>query len=50
MQKPKIIVILGQTATGKSGFAVEVAKKINGEIIQLTLDKYIKEWTWEQEK
>ena len=33
MQKPKIIVILGQTATGKSGFAVEVAKKINGEII-----------------
>jgi len=33
MQKPKIIVILGQTATGKSDFAVEVAKKINGEII-----------------
>jgi len=33
MQKSKIIVILGQTATGKSDFAVEVAKKINGEII-----------------
>ncbi len=33
MQKPKIIVILGQTATGKSDFAVEVAKKINGKII-----------------
>lgn len=33
MQKPKIIVILGQTATSKSDFAVEVAKKINGEII-----------------
>ena len=31
--KPKIIVILGQTATGKSDFAVEVAKKINGKII-----------------
>ncbi len=29
----KIIVILGQTATGKSDFAVEVAKKIGGEII-----------------
>lgn len=31
--KNKIIVILGQTATGKSDFAVEVAKNINGEII-----------------
>jgi tRNA dimethylallyltransferase len=31
--KPKIIVVLGQTATGKSGIAVELAKKFNGEII-----------------
>lgn len=30
---PKIIVILGQTATGKSDFAVQVAKEIGGEII-----------------
>ena len=29
----KVIVILGQTATGKSSFAVKIAKKINGEII-----------------
>lgn len=29
----KVIVILGQTATGKSAFAVKLAKKINGEII-----------------
>lgn len=29
----KIIVILGQTSTGKSDFAVEIAKKIDGEII-----------------
>ncbi len=29
----KVIVILGQTATGKSGWAVKVARKINGEII-----------------
>ena len=29
----KIIVVLGQTSTGKSDFAVEVAKSINGEII-----------------
>ena len=30
---PKIIVILGQTATGKSNLAVKIAKKIGGEII-----------------
>lgn len=33
MIKPKIVVILGQTATGKSDMAVEIAKKFNGEII-----------------
>ena len=31
--KNKVIVILGQTSTGKSDFAVEVAKKIGGEVI-----------------
>jgi len=31
--KPKVIVILGQTATGKSALAVKIAKKIDGEII-----------------
>lgn len=30
---PKAIVILGQTATGKSDLAVLIAKKVNGEII-----------------
>jgi len=29
----KIIIILGQTSTGKSDFAVQIAKDINGEII-----------------
>lgn len=29
----KVIVILGQTATGKSALAVKIAKKFNGEII-----------------
>lgn len=29
----KVIVILGQTATGKSDLAVKIARKINGEII-----------------
>lgn len=33
MNKPKIIVICGQTATGKSDFAVQIAKHIGGEII-----------------
>jgi len=33
MEKNKIIVILGQTSTGKSDSAVEVAKMVNGEII-----------------
>ncbi len=32
-QKPKIIVVLGPTASGKSNLAVEIAKKFNGEII-----------------
>jgi tRNA dimethylallyltransferase len=31
--KIKIVVILGQTATGKSDLAVEIARRFNGEII-----------------
>ena len=30
--KPKLVVILGQTATGKSELAVKLAKKFNGEM------------------
>lgn len=33
MDKPKIIVILGPTATGKSDLAVEIAREFNGEIV-----------------
>ena len=33
MNKPTVIVIAGPTASGKSNLAVELAKKINGEII-----------------
>ena len=33
MYKPKVIVIVGPTASGKSKLAVELAKKINGEIV-----------------
>lgn len=32
-EHPQVIVILGQTATGKSDFAVQIAKEIGGEII-----------------
>ena len=31
--KSKIILVSGPTASGKSGFAIQLAKKINGEII-----------------
>lgn len=31
--KPKVIVIAGPTASGKTALSIEVAKKINGEII-----------------
>ena len=33
MDKPKVIVICGPTASGKTALSVELAKKINGEII-----------------
>ena len=31
--KSKIILISGPTASGKSHFAIKIAKKVNGEII-----------------
>ena len=31
--KSKIVLISGPTASGKSDFAIKLAKKINGEII-----------------
>ncbi|MFA6273538.1 MAG: tRNA (adenosine(37)-N6)-dimethylallyltransferase MiaA [Candidatus Paceibacterota bacterium] len=31
--KPKVIVILGPTSSGKSDLAVKIAKKVNGEVI-----------------
>ena len=33
MDKPKVIVICGPTASGKTSLSIEVAKKIDGEII-----------------
>lgn len=33
MEKPKVIVICGPTASGKTALSIELAKRINGEII-----------------
>lgn len=33
MEKPKVIVICGPTASGKTALSIELAKKINGEVI-----------------
>ncbi len=33
MEKPKVIVICGPTASGKTKLSIELAKKINGEIV-----------------
>ena len=31
--KPKVVVIVGPTASGKTALSIELAKKLNGEII-----------------
>ena len=33
MEKQKVIVICGPTASGKTKLSIELAKKINGEIV-----------------
>ena len=33
MSKPKILVIVGPTASGKTGLAIELAKQFNGEVV-----------------
>ena len=37
--KPKLIVILGPTAVGKSEIALELAQRIGGEIIDANFEK-----------
>lgn len=33
LNKPKVIVICGPTASGKTALSIELAKQINGEIV-----------------
>ena len=45
MQKPKVIVICGPTASGKTGLSIELAKKINGEIVSCDSMQIYKDMT-----
>lgn len=45
MKKQRTIIISGATATGKSNFALELAKKINGEIINADIGSFYKPLT-----
>ena len=44
-QKPKVIIICGPTASGKTGLSIELAKKINGEIISCDSMQIYKDMT-----
>ncbi len=44
-KKPKVIVICGPTASGKTGLSVELAKKINGEIVSCDSMQIYKDMT-----
>ena len=33
MSKPKIIIVVGPTASGKTALSIQLAKKFNGEVI-----------------
>lgn len=44
-EKPKVIVICGPTASGKTGLSIELAKKINGEIVSCDSMQIYKDMT-----
>ena len=43
LTKPKLIVVLGSTATGKTGLAIKLAKQFNGEIVSADSRQIYKE-------
>lgn len=45
IEKPKVIVICGPTASGKTGLSIELAKKINGEIVSCDSMQIYKDMT-----
>ena len=45
MSKEKVIVICGPTASGKTSFSIELAKKINGEIVSCDSMQIYKDMT-----
>ena len=45
LAKPKLIVVLGSTATGKTGLAIKLAKQFNGEIVSADSRQVYKEMT-----
>lgn len=45
MQNKKVIVICGPTASGKTGLSIELAKKINGEIVSCDSMQIYKDMT-----
>ena len=45
MNKPKVVVIAGPTASGKTALGVELAKEINGEVISADSMQIYKDMT-----
>lgn len=45
MQRPKVIAIAGPTASGKTAISIELAKKINGEIVSCDSMQIYKDMT-----
>ena len=45
MDKPKVIVICGPTASGKTSLSIELAKQINGEIVSCDSMQIYKDMT-----
>ena len=41
MNKIPLIVVAGATASGKTSLSIELAKKFNGEIISVTVCRFI---------
>lgn len=46
MALPKLIVVLGTTACGKSGLGVELAKRFGGEIVSADSRQVYRAWIW----